>query len=332
MSTIKDVAELAGLSVATVSRYLNNSGYVSENARKKISLAIKTLNYTPNEVARSLYNKTSKLIGLLVPQIDNPYFSNIIKGVESVCNKRGFHLIVSNVDNLRDEKKYMESFMTNNIAGIISSTGFLDDQSNIINCPIVGVDRAIDNFEHAVFYDEENGGKLSAQAIINSGCKNVLVGSGPKDLEIAEKRLKGALSILDKHSINYDIHYSKGYDYESAKEFVEFLKSSSTNYDSIIASSDLHALTCSLYLNKIGACIPDDVQIVGYDDTIFSKLSNPNISTINHDGDLLGEKAAEMLIDLIEGKELENNKVQLFSKLIEKDSLRKNSNRENLSL
>lgn len=323
MSTIKDVAELSGLSVATVSRHINNSGYVSENSREKISLAIKTLHYTPNEVARSLYKKTSKLIGLLVPQIDNPYFNNMIKGVEAVCNEKGFHLIISNVDNLKDEEKYMESFMTNNIAGIISSTGFVDDHYGSIRCPIIGVDRARNNFEYAVFYDEENGGKLSAQAIVDGGCKNVLVGAGPQNVRVARDRLKGVLSVLDENEIKYDIHYSEDYDYESASKFVDFLDKSSNNYDSIIACNDLHALCSSLYLDKLGILIPEDVQIVGYDDTIFSKLSNPNISTINHDGDLLGEKAAEMLIELIEKNELENKEIQLFSILVEKGSLRK---------
>ena len=104
MPTIKDVAGLARVSVATLSRYLNDSGYVSEYAREKIAKAIKVLDYTPNEVARSLYKKTSKLIGLLVPQIDNPYFNNIITGVESVCNEKGFHLIISNVSENKDEK------------------------------------------------------------------------------------------------------------------------------------------------------------------------------------------------------------------------------------
>ena len=322
MSTIKDVAELSGLSVATVSRHINNSGYVSDSSREKISLAIKTLQYTPNEVARSLFKKTSKLIGLLVPQIDNPYFNSVIKGVETVCNKKGFHLIVSNVESPQDEKKYMESFMTNNIAGIISSTGFSSNHYESIRCPIIGVDRAKNDFEYAVFYDEKNGGKLSAQAIVDGGCKNVLVGSGPKDIEVSRDRLKGVLSVLEENKIKYDVYYSEDYDYKSASKFVKYLESSSSKYDSIIACNDLHALCSSLYLNKLGVSIPEDVQIIGYDDTIFSKLSNPNISTINHDGDLLGEKAAEMLIKLIEKKELVNNKIQLFSTLVKKDSLR----------
>lgn len=323
MSTIKDVAELSGLSVATVSRHINNSGYVSDSSREKISLAIKTLQYTPNEVARSLFKKTSKLIGLLVPQIDNPYFNSVIKGVETVCNKKGFHLIVSNVDNPQDEKKYMESFMTNNIAGIISSTGFSNNQYESFRCPIVGVDRAKNDFKNAVFYDEENGGKLSAQAIVDGGCKNVLIGSGPKSVEVSRDRLSGVLSVLEENRVQYDIYYSEDYDYESASKFVKYLDASSSRYDSIIACNDLHALCSSLYLNNLGVSIPEDVQIIGYDDTIFSQLSNPNISTINHDGDLLGEKAAEMLIELIEKKELINNKIQLFSTLVKKGSLRK---------
>ena len=321
MPTIKDVAAMAGVSVATVSRYINGSGYVSENAREKIAKAVEKLNYTPNEVARSLYKKTSKLIGLLVPQIDNPYFNNIITGVEHICNERGYHLIISNVSKNEDERKYIESFMTNNVAGIISSIGTSDVYEKL-KCPIVGVDRACNSFEHTVFYDEENGGRMAAEMIRKGGAKKVLVASGPKDIKIALERLKGSEDVLKSGDIDYDVYFTKGYDFESATAFVEHIENAECRYDSIIACNDLHALCAALYMDRTGVKIPEDVQIVGYDDTIFSKLSNPKLSTIKHDGVLLGEKSAEMLIDMIEKKEIENSKIQLFSSLVKNGSTR----------
>lgn len=321
MSTIKDVAGRAGVSVATVSRFLNNNGYVSEKSSKKISEAIDELNYTPNEIARSLYNKSSKLIGLLIPQIDNPFFSNIIKGVESICNERGFHLIISNISNLDDEDRYLDSFMKNQVAGIISSIGSSKKYDHI-KCPIVGVDRARDNFEYAVYFDEINGGRLSACAILEGGCKRVLVNVGPKEIDVAKYRFQGIKDIFDENNIDYEIYYSSGYGYDSAMEFVEYLKDKYMDYDSIIACNDLHALCATLFLERENVSVPNDIQIIGYDDIIFSKVSNPKIATIRHDACYLGKIAATMLIDLIEKKEIENNKIQLDTFLIKNESLR----------
>lgn len=319
MSTIKDVANMAGVSVATVSRYINGSGYVSGYSREKIAEAIEELDYTPNEVARSLYKKTSKLIGLLVPQIDNPYFNSIITGVEHVCNERGYHLIISNVSKNEDEKKYIESFMTNNVAGIISSIGTSDFYEKI-KCPIVGVDRASNSFKHSVFYDEENGGRMAAKTVVRGGAKKVLIASGPEDIRIAMERLKGTEDVLKENGVDYEIYFTNGYDFDSATEFVKEIERRKDSYDAIIACNDLHALCAALYMGRKGINIPNDIQIVGYDDTIFSKLSNPRLSTIKHDGALLGSKSAEMLIDLIEKKDVKEDRIQLYSSFVKNGS------------
>lgn len=320
MSTIKDVAQMSGVSVATVSRYINDSGYVGQKSREKIAKAIKELNFTPNEVARSLYKKTSKLIGLLVPEIDNPFFNRVIKGVENICNEHGYNLIISNVRNYDDEIKYIDSYINNNIAGIISSIG--TTSKNFIDCPIVGVDRARDMYEYAVFFDEVKGGILCAEAIIQGGCKNILVNIGPEHVDVAKYRFEGINTYFKENNIKYDTYYSNSYEYDDATKLVEFIKNSSIEYDSIIACNDLHALSVSLYYQSIGKKIPDDVQIIGYDDIIYSKVCNPKLATINHDGFKLGQESANMLIDLIENRQLKEKKIELESYLVKNQSLR----------
>ena len=122
MATIKEVAELAGVSVATVSRFMNNSGYVGAS-RAKVEKAIKLLDFSPNEVARSLYQKKSKLIGLLLPDIANPFFPLVAKGVEDKINELGYSLILGNVQgDLDKEKEYLKIFAQNNVAGVLCST------------------------------------------------------------------------------------------------------------------------------------------------------------------------------------------------------------------
>lgn len=324
MPTIKDVAQLAGVSVATVSRHINNSGYVSEKSKEKVVSAIKSLNYMPNEVARSLNKKTSKLIGLLVPQIDNPFFYEIMSGVESVCTQKGYQVIVGNASNKNDGVKYIESFISNNIAGIISAIGSIDDCKT--DCPLITIDRDTEKFKYSVGFDEVLGGQIAANAILQSGAKKILVNSGPMNIDVAKHRMNGIIDVLNKSNQKYDIYESNGYGYDSAMKFVDYLENCDTEYDSIIACNDLHALCAALYINRKGYEIPDDVQIIGYDDVIFSKVFNPKISTISHDAKTLGNKAAKMILEIIEKGDVLNKKIELKPYLIKNKSLRTNNN------
>ena len=201
--------------------------------------------------------------------------------------------------------------MRNNVAGIISSIGTYEEYKKV-KCPIVGVDRVRNSFEYSVFYDEENGGRLAAEAIVKGGAKKVLVESGTENIEVARDRLKGVEKVLNENNIDYEVIYSQGYDFESAKEFAKYVKTTIGKYDSIIACNDLYGICSALELSRNGVYMPNDVQIMGYDDTIFSKLSNPNLYTIKHDGGMLGIKVAEMLIDLIEKKEVEEKRFNYF--------------------
>ena len=166
MKPIKEVAKLAGVSVATVSRALNNSGYVSEEARKKVESAVKELNFYPNEVARSLYQKKSKLIGLLLPDIANPFFPLIAKGVEDGVNQRGYSLLLGNVeDDLEKEKDYLKIFAQNNIAGVISAVQ--GDIKDLQNMPFVLLDRVESDQNFSVHSDDYTGGMMAAEAIVS---------------------------------------------------------------------------------------------------------------------------------------------------------------------
>ena len=140
MPTIKDVANLAGLSVATVSRAMNGTGYVSEKAREKIHQAINELNYSPNEVARSLYQKKSKLIGLLLPDISNPFFPLVAKGVEDFLQKKGYQVILGNIQEDNEKaNEYLRAFEQNNVAGILSAVENKNrTQSNIRRSSWIG--------------------------------------------------------------------------------------------------------------------------------------------------------------------------------------------------
>lgn len=127
MATIKDVAGAAGVSVATVSRVLNDNGYVHEDTRTKVMLAMEKLNYYPNEVARSLYKRESRLVGLLLPDITNPFFPQLARGAEDELQREGYRLIIGNSDEeLEKELDYLQTFKQNQVAGILAATHYPD--------------------------------------------------------------------------------------------------------------------------------------------------------------------------------------------------------------
>lgn len=323
MATIRDVAKLAGVSVATVSRYINDKGSVNEENQRKVGEVVRALNYTPNEVARSLNKKKSKFIGLLVPQIDNPYFSSIIRGAESVANNSGYHLIIGNVSNEDDEARFVESLRNNNISGVISAVGssqIYDDKNNEI--PMVRIDRIFDSSKYSVSYDEFFGGRLAGMSIINGGAKKVLVNAGPESLDIAEKRFQGIRRILDENDISYDVYRSDDFDYTSAQKFSLEVSKYVDDYDSIIAANDIHALCIALEIQKKGLSIPEDIQIIGYDNTLYSKVFNPPLATIDHDGHELGRRALELLLDIMKGEVVHSRRIQLQVELVKNGSLR----------
>ncbi|TVP89870.1 LacI family DNA-binding transcriptional regulator [Alkalibacterium sp.] len=321
MVTIKQVAEYAGVSVATVSRTLNDSGYVGKESRKKVEKAIEDLGYIPNEVARSLYQKTSKMIGLLLPDISNPYFPLLAKGVEDYAQQNGYMVLLGNVeDNSDKEDMYVKFFSQYNISGILSAASGQRKYNDSV--PFVLLDRAKEDEIYSISTDDRLGGELAGQAILNAGGKKIIVMAGPQSVSGAKDRLSGILAELNKADADYRIFETDTYQVDKAEETAQNLFQTFQSFDSVIASNDVYALAVMKEAIKKGYRIPEDIQIIGYDDMLFSRLMYPGLTTIAQPAYQLGYKGAKMLVDLIEKNYVENKKVKLKPKLIERDSLR----------
>lgn len=147
MATLKDVAKEAGLTVTTVSRILNNRGYISDEARQKVADAMKKLNYRPNEVARALQNKSSNLIGLIVPHIRHPYFAEAISNVENEAYKKGYKILLCNSQCMDErEREYIEICSSNRVAGIILFSGQIAVDAFVnLDVPVITIERFLDN-------------------------------------------------------------------------------------------------------------------------------------------------------------------------------------------
>lgn len=323
MSTIRDVAKEAGVSVATVSRVLNNKGYSHEDTKKRVNEAIKKLNYKPNEVARSLFNKKSRLVGLLLPDIRNPFFPELARGVEDEMQEQGLHLIIGNADEKPEKEiEYIQTFKQNNVIGIISATNHAETTPyKNLSFPVVFLDRTT-NSHPSVYGDGYNGGKKAAYEIIRRGSKRIALLRGPAELMTAQDRFKGALDELCNSNVDFHV-ISSSFSFDDAEKMAITLFENYPDIDGVIASNDLSAAAILHEALRIGRSIPNDIQIIGYDDIPLSRLLFPPLSTIRQPAYDMGREAAKLLMKIINNKPLLQKNIQMPVTFIERQTTRK---------
>ncbi|WFR61276.1 LacI family DNA-binding transcriptional regulator [Paenibacillus amylolyticus] len=324
MTTIKDVAQRAGVSVATVSRVINDRGYVHADTRKKVEDAVKALHFSPNEVARSLYKRKSKLIGLLLPDIANPYFPQLARGVEDGMQEQDYRLIFGNSDeDERKEQDYIQTFIQNNVVGVISSTNY--PQSSIyekLKIPVVFLDRTSMD-RPSVYADGREGGRLAAREIIQRGSRRITVMQGPSQIRPAQDRFEGAIEVIRDAGLDYQVIQTTSFSINEASAGAEELFRKYADTDGVIASNDIAAMAVLHEAARIGRKIPDDVQVIGFDDIPMSSLLSPALSTIHQPAYEMGREAAGLLIQLVEQAAVENKNIQLPVSFIERGTTRK---------
>ena len=322
MATLKDVARETGLTVTTVSRVLNNRGYISEETREKVYAAMKKLNYRPNEVARSLSKKSTNTIGVIVPHIRHPYFSELISNLENEASKRGYKMILCNSQEKENkEREYLEMCTSNRVAGIVlCSAGVAVEEFQGSNIPLITIERYMENGTASVECDNKQGGKLAAEHLIACGCKNLLHISGVYETAMpADDRALGFIEVCEKAGVSHREVATNTYQYNNL-EYHDFLEEVlKENYhvdnraendencgkkqiDGIFASSDLIAAQILQVCSKLGIHVPQDIKLVGFDDVNISSLTTPRITTIHQPIKEIAELTLELLINAQDGK------------------------------
>lgn len=303
MATIVDVAKLAGVTPTTVSRVINNRGYISEKTRNKVNEAMDQLGYQPNEIARSLTKQKSNTIGVIVPHISHPYFAKLISNLENEAAKSGYKIILCNSkEKAEKEKQYLDMCKSNRVAGIILCSGNVESNKiNTGNIPVVLLEKNFEEGKLGIQCDNYQGGKLATEHLIDCGCKRLLHFSGVIDEEMpADNREKAFIDICNENNIEffirkYDINtYNEMNYYEYIKDTLNEIK----NIDGIFASSDLIAAQVIQVCNELNIRIPSDVKLVGFDDVEIAKLTTPTITTIHQPI----KEMAKLVIELIDSK------------------------------
>lgn len=311
MASIKDVAKVAGVSVTTVSRVMNNRGYISKETRRKVEKAIEMIDYHPNEIARALQKNQSYFIGIIVPDSNHPFFSDLIKYVEVSANEKNYKLLVCNsLEDPAKEANYISMLRQNRVDGIIMCSHTMDIESyKKVPFPIVSFDRLVSANLPCVGSDNYRGGELATEHLIERGCKRLLHISGPLGLDMLSNRRRDAFVITCmKHGVAYDIiegaHNKLTFDYFWSFITEKLPPDKLGEYDGVFCSNDIVAYALYIYAQQHGIRVPEDFKIVGYDYHSFTRmLQNPKLTTIMQPSDRIGAMLTNTLIRMIENTE-----------------------------
>ena len=329
--TIRDVAELAGVHPSTVSRVINSDSRISEKTKNKVLLIIKKLEYTPNAIARGLKTKRTYTLGMLIPDITNPFFAELARGVEDAANKNSFNIILCNTDDKpKKERTYLEILREKRVDGLILGTAHIRDKSILElekkKFPYILISRNIEGLEkNCIIVDDIEGGMRATEYLIKLGHHRIAHISGPLKTRSGLNRLKGYQLALKKHKIEHkdelvgegDFRIRGGY--QAMKRFLKLTKPPTA----IFAANDLLALGAMQAIQKKNFYIPEDFSIIGFNDIELASFVYPSLTTMRQPMLEMGALAVEMLLRIIEEGEFNQRKIVLKPKLIIRESCKK---------
>ena len=327
MTSIREVAKLAGVSPATVSRVMNGTANVNEEKKKRVEAAIEETGFQPNELARALYKKSSKMIGMIVPDIENPFFSELAKAVEDTAYQNGYRILLCSSGG-DEEKEAVNIQMFNQLRadGIVVMTNCAETGKVLADCPIpvVLVDRKLDGFKENALIEADNykGGCLAAEHLVKCGCKNIVCMKEPTGYSSGRRRYEGYLDVCKKYNLK-EQSVDCCYNYESGLRAAEEIIKKYPEVDGVVAGNDIVAMSVYKVFTRHGKKIPQEVQLVGFDDVGFGELFIPELTTIHQPIKEMGHLAAEIILKAVNGEPYEKKNV-FDVKLIERETTKNN--------
>ncbi len=311
--TIKDIAKALNLSASTVSRALRDSYEISEPTKKIVLEYAKKHNYHPNPIALSLKENKSRTIGVLVPEIDNPFFSQAINGIESIAYSKGYHVIIfQSYESLEREVINLNHMIGRRVDGVVMSlsaqTNNLDHIRLLaeINVPLVLFDRVSDEIiTHKVVVDNYKGAFEAVELLIKKGKKRIgFIGVAPY-LSISKERLEGYKAALAHYQIEFDekLVKQKTYDPNDIEASINELFSLEKQPDAIVSVSDRLALTCLSVFKKQNKVIPQDFSYICFSNLKVADIFTPTITTVSQPAFEMGQKAIELLFEILTAKQ-----------------------------
>jgi LacI family transcriptional regulator len=324
MATIREVAESAGVSYATVSHVINNTRVVSQETRERVLAAMSALNYRPNALARSLRQGKTNTMGLVLPDSANPFFAEISRSIEDEAFKKGYSVFLCNTElDTQRELFYVDVLSKKQVDGIIFvAAGDQADSLDFLvhrNLPVVMIDRDLHNVDvDAVLTDNQLGGFLATRHLIELGHTRIACISGPSSITPGSERIVGYRNALEQAGLVYDEKLILRGDYHarSGLEITQSILEMDPRPTAIFALNDLMALGALRAASEAGCSVPADLAIVGYDDLELAQFTNPPLTTIAQPKKEIGVQAVHLLIDRMSQKSRPPRRLVLPPELI----------------
>jgi LacI family transcriptional regulator len=331
-ASIKDVAKEAGVSIATVSRVLNDVDVVNEETKKKVTEAIKKLDYRPNIVARSLKTQKTRTIGIVVPDISNQFYPEIVRGAEDVANIYNYNVILCNTDlDSEKEIEYLRVLKEKMVDGVIYMSNSMEDEIiatlDNLKLPTVLVETNSKNSEFpSVTIDNEKAAYDATTYLIKNGNKKIAyVGVSPDLANARGLRFLGYKKALEDNGIEYDDELVQfgGAKAADGRDGMEVIINKVKKIDAAFCCSDEIAMGVINTLREKGINVPEQVDVIGFENIYASSIYYPKLTTIEEPMYDMGSVGMRMLIKLVNKKEIEQEHYVLDYKLIERDSCKR---------
>jgi LacI family transcriptional regulator len=302
MSTIKDVARVAGVSIATVSRVVNNGPKVGKKTQLKVTQVMQDLGYTPNANARALVTQKSTTIGVIVPALTDPFFASLANGVDTIARQHNMQLLLSTAQqNAESERAAINLLIEQRCHSIVMhSKKLMDDELNDLCKRIPGlilIDRVIDPIKHkCVWLDNEEGGKIAARHLLSLEHQRIACISSKYQIEDPTLRLKGFSQELARVDIKISkklIKYAEP-NQQGGEIATQQLLASGEKFSAVFVYNDAMAIGTISTLEDNGYRVPTDISVIGFDDVLISRYSRPKLTTLHYPIESMAQRAAEL--------------------------------------
>ncbi len=312
--TMDEIAKLAGVSKATVSRVLNDSECgVGEQTRVRVKKIAEELGYSVEQTEKKKNVSFTRYIALILPDITNPFFADLAKSVENSLRRKGYSLVLANTDFSEDnEAAQIRELMVKHLEGILLVPSGIrareeHDLPRRYQIPMVLMDRKLEGISDipGVYSNNEYASVISCEHLIRKGARDIVFISGPLNVSTSIERFEGYKAVLAQHSIPFRPEMCRhgSYTVESGYNAVLELERSGISYSAILAANDLMALGALKAVREFGYRVPEDVQIIGFDNIEFSQYCEPSLSTMQQPTFDMGAKAVELLTGIIEKRD-----------------------------
>ncbi len=311
-ATISDVARLAGVSTATVSKVLNSTGSIGAETRTRVLDAARKLNYQPNNIARSLRSRRTRTVGIITDDLEGVFTMSMVRGLETYMSDQGFTAFVCNsYGHYAREKSHIDALLANRVDGLVLMSGYRVRERGAPAAPtgtlpvvyLYQYSREID--VPCIVPDDEGGGMLGAQRLLAAGCRRVALIGGPERYEASMKRLAGYRRALEASGIEFDplLVRSGSWEADAGYEYAHELMKMSNPPDGIFCASDNLAAGALDALHEMSIKVPEEVSVIGFDNRHSSAHERPPLTTVALPLREMGELAGKLLLSAINGEE-----------------------------